>query len=343
MHCCYLPLNTIIMTQKILIGKVISDGEPVSDVAVKLQDRPCYISGEDGTFEYLVPEQGFTIEKIERPGYKLISPALPFTSNASEAPLTILMTRDESFSQRRLRKKAEELHEKALQLEENNKIKEAAQLFIDRSELDPDNVRWQYDTGRYFHYYKGYKVAQSFYNRAIKKAEELYGEKNQWLAMCYEAYGDNYFEWNVYFESGMGDENNTLHFADAKTYYQQAGHFWYTLLGEQSTHVAQIYEKMGKCWKHLENATNAIACYEKAYETYCAVYGENSRQVANTYLGLIAAYFEQKDYDQTMVLLQKLLSVEKALDGETSDIYQKVLHQIDILKRVMAQEADTAR
>ena len=36
------------MAQKILIGKVTSDGEPVSDVAVKIKDRPCYISGRDG-------------------------------------------------------------------------------------------------------------------------------------------------------------------------------------------------------------------------------------------------------------------------------------------------------
>ena len=185
------------MAQKILIGKVTSDGEPVSDVAVKIKDRPCYISGEDGTFEYLVPEQGYTIEKIECPGYKLVSPTLPFTGKGNDTELNILMKRDESFSQRQLRKKAEELYEKALQLEKNRQIKEAAQLSIDRSELDPDNVRWLYETGQFFFNYKGHKVAQSFYNRAIEKAKELYGEKNQWLAICYEAYGDNYFEWNV--------------------------------------------------------------------------------------------------------------------------------------------------
>lgn len=362
--------------QTILIGNVMADGEPVADVAVKFQDRPTYISGPDGKFEYLAPAQGFTIEKIERPGYKLLSPALPFTAHGNESPVTILMKRDEGFSQRRTRKKAEDILETALQFEKSGKIKEAAQLFINRSELDADNVRWLYETGLFFHKYKGYKTAQAFYNRAIKKAEELYGEKNQWLAVCYEAYGDNYFKWNVYFESGMGDENNTLHFADAKTYYQQAGHFWYTLLGEQNNHVAQIYHKMGKCWENLENPTNAMKCYENAmtivnsgvvapevsatihtdmgkclhekgeYEqalghleiacqTDRSLYGENSHKVFSDYLAIVSAQYDSRKLNEAMATLEKLLLCTKALYGEEHDMYQRVLHQIDLLKREM--------
>ena len=155
------------MTQTILIGKVTSDGEPVSDVAVKFKDRPCYISGRDGTFEYLVPEQGFTIEKIEKPGYKLISPALPFTTKGNDPALSILMKQDESFSQRRLRKKGESLIEEMGQCDIERRYGDAADKFIERANLAPDNVRWQHEAGRYLHMHKEYKTAQTLYNRAI--------------------------------------------------------------------------------------------------------------------------------------------------------------------------------
>lgn len=170
------------MAQKILIGKVISDGEPVSDVAVKIKDRPCYISGRDGTFEYLVPEEGFTIEKIERPGYRLVSPALPFTSKGNEPPVAILMKQDESFSQRLLRKKGEALIEEMGQCDYERRYGDAADKFIERANLDPDNVRWQYEAGRYMHMHKDYKTAQALYNRAIKKRRNFMAKRTSgWL------------------------------------------------------------------------------------------------------------------------------------------------------------------
>lgn len=327
------------MAQKILVGKVTSDGEPVSDVAVKIKDRPCYISGRDGTFEYLVPEEGFTIEKIERPGYRLVSPALPFTSKGNEPPVAILMKQDESFSQRLLRKKGEALIEEMGQCDYERRYGDAADKFIERANLDPDNVRWQYEAGRYMHMHKDYKTAQALYNRAIKKAEELYGEKNQWLAYCYEAYGDNYFAWNVYYESGMGDENNTLHFADAKTYYQQAGHFWYTLLGEMNDQVAIIYWKMGHCWKNLENGTNAMACYEKAYNVLRTIHGECSRQVENIYSTMINLHYQQQDYKKAMEVYQKLLPIVKVIEGESSDACKQLLQQMAYLRNELARQA----
>lgn len=329
--------------QTVLIGNVMADGEPVADVAVKFQDRPTYISGPDGKFEYLAPAQGFTIEKIERTGYKLLSPALPFTAHGNESPVTILMKRDENFSQRRLRRKGKTLYEEAFQYEKKGQIKMAAAMFIARADLDLNNVRWQFEAGEFMFKYKDYRNAQAFYNRAIKKAEELYGEKNQWLAICYEAYGDNYFKWNVYFESGMGDENNTLHFADAKTYYQQSGHFWYTLLGEQNDHVALIYWKMGHCWNNLDNGTNALTCYEKAYNVLRSVHGEYSRQVENIYSAIINFHFGRREYDKALEVFQKLLPITKSIEGESSDEYKQLLQQVDYLRNEMARQTDSGQ
>lgn len=329
--------------QTILIGNVMADGEPVADVAVKFQDRPTYISGPDGKFEYLAPAQGFTIEKIERPGYELLSPTLPFTTDGNESPVTILMKRNESPARQRLREKAEAIYEQVLDYEIKDQLKLAASLLTIRADLDPDNVRWQYETGKFLHKYKDYRNAQSYYNRAIKKAEELYGEKNQWLAICYEAYGDNYFKWNVYFESGIGDENNTLHFADAKTYYQQAGHFWYTLLGEQNDHVALIYWKMGHCWNNLDNGTNALTCYEKAYNVLRSVHGEYSRQVENIYSAIINFHFGRREYDKALEVFQKLLPITKSIEGESSDEYKQLLQQVDYLRNELARQTDSGQ
>lgn len=250
------------MTGILGFGETVTrDGQPVADVAIMIKDRPTYISNIDGKFEFAPIDGRFTIEKIEKPGYKIVSPQLPFVAQGETGPIRVVMESDEDDQQRDIREKGRWLYEEALRQEQQRLYGDAADTLIIRADLDPMNVRWQFETGKYMHKYRDYKTAQAFYNRAIKAAEELYGEKNQYLARCYELYGDNYFVWRVW------GEDSVMNYADAKNYYQRGGHFWYSLYGEANNHVARVYFKMAACWFKLENNTNAKACLEKAIET----------------------------------------------------------------------------
>jgi pentatricopeptide repeat protein len=109
------------------------------------------------------------------------------------------------------------------------------------------------------------------------------------------------------------------------------------LLGEQNDHVALIYWKMGHCWKHLRNSSNALTCYEKAYNILRSIHGECSRQVENIYSTIISFYYEQQKYDKALEVFQKLLPITKSIEGESSEEYKQLLQQIAFLKNQLAQ------
>ena len=242
------------------LGKTITNkGMAVADVAIKVKDRPTYFSNLDGKFEFAMTDGVCIIERIEKPGYVLVSPELPCEVKESFGVIEIVMESHEDRMQKELFERGQYLYEEAQRREEKRLYGDAADILIMRADLDPSNVRWQYETGKYMHKYGDYKTAQKFYNRAIKAAE-VYGEKNQLLAHCYELYGDNYCDWR------MWGENSVMNYADAKNYYQRGGHFWYSLYGEANNHVARVYYKMAACWYKLENKTNAKSCLDKAIE-----------------------------------------------------------------------------
>ena len=247
------------------------DREAVPDVAITVAGRPTYFSDKEGRFLFAAGNDGpFTVEKIERKGYEVMSPRLPYTAYGNRDTLKVVMRSQETPTQREVREYGELLYNKAMEQEQQRLYGDAADTLIKRASLDEDNVRWQYEAGQYMHKYGDYRTAQTFYNRAITKAKELYSEKNQYLALCYELYGDNYYVWRVW------GEESVMNYADAKNYYQQAGHYWYTLYGETNEHTASIYYKMAVCWMKLDNETNALKALEKMLEVEKVLYGEFS-------------------------------------------------------------------
>lgn len=315
---------------------VTSDGVGVSDAAVMLKGRPTYITDSAGRFEFAIDSGTYRIERVVRPGYRLVSPPLPYVSTDSVSPVRIVMEQQESSCQRTVREYGASLYRQALECERRQLYGDGADSMIRRADLDTMNVRWQYEAGEYFHKYGDYSTAQKFYNRAIHKARELYGDKNQYLAHCYQLYGDNYMMWRVW------GEDSKLNYADAKTYYQQAGHYWYSLLGESNRHTALIYNKMSHCWLELDNAEAARKCLDKAVGILEGHPDGDARLLAQTYenlvyvyLKLIEGHYAAGRYDACMELLQKSLAIEKQLHGEEGEVYLLLLHQIDLLKEEM--------
>jgi len=211
--------------QPVIKGNVVTqDGHGIPGVAITIKDRPTFASGADGSFDIELTDERFVIEKVEKPGYVLVSPKLPFTSEKGNTRLQIVMKQQP---------------EKTV-------------------ELNEDSIRKFYEAGQQLHNQGNYQAAQIQYNHAIETAKELFGDNNKYLAICYELYGDNYFAWRVWGDSSV------LNYADAKTYYNLSLRCWISVSGENSLDASRLHNKIGNCWWNLENAEEATKKYEQA-------------------------------------------------------------------------------
>ena len=179
-----------------------------------------------------------------------------------------------------------------------------------------------------------YKSAQLTHNNAINKAKALGSDKERFLAICYELYGDNYYFWRVW---GL---ESTLNYADAKTYYVEAARNSIATHGENSPEVIRIYNKIGACWLLLENDENAAKWFKKALTTHKSAIVGNPKLLGltydslfSTYLEIVGYFYSVKDYNNTKFYLEELLCLEELINGDSTDIYVKLRRQLDLLEK----------
>ena len=225
----------------------------------------------------------------------------------------------------------EQLQEKAKQYQQlaisnllNHELTAAAMYTEYRAALDTTNVEWQYDAGVFFQKkLKDHPSAMNYYYRAIKQAKQQYGDTSQWVAKIYEGYGDNYFGWDNHV---WGD----LRYADALRYYIYACATWELVEGENSIHVAECYNKMGKACSHLDNE-NAMPYYQKAKRIADALPEPNlllSSQILDN-IGL--EYMKNEDWEMALDYFnQEHDIVFDKKSGAFIDIQQAVTCLLDL-------------
>lgn len=179
-----------------------------------------------------------------------------------------------------------------------------------------------------------YKAAQLTYNDAISKVKDLGDDKECYLALCYELYGDNYYFWRVW-----GPESS-LNYADAKKYYVEAARIWASAKGENCPEVTRLSNKIGACWFRLENNENAAIWFNKALATKKNIIDGNPKHLALTYANLTFAYldivkyfYSVNDYNNTKCYLEELVALEKLINGNTTEKYRLLQHQLDLLEK----------
>ena len=248
--------------QPSITGMVVTqDGIGIPFVAVTIKDKPTCISNADGSIDIALTDGRFVIEKIEKAGYVLVSPKLPFTSERGNTKLQIVMKKEPEK---------------------------------DGGGQDADIIRAWYEKGEQLHNRGDYQAAQIEYNRAIEKAKEVYGDNNRFLAICSELYGDNYFAWKVW-----GDAS-ALNYADAKTYYNLSLRCWIPLSGENSHDASRLHNKIGACWFNLENDVEATKKYEQALAALQNSGEENPVLLALIYDNMGKVAFDRSDWDNAL-------------------------------------------
>jgi tetratricopeptide (TPR) repeat protein len=184
-----------------------------------------------------------------------------------------------------------------------------------------------------------FKAAQLTYNDAINKAKSLSSDNDHLLALCYELYGDNYYEWRVW---GAG---STLNYADAKKYYVEAARIWYAAKGGNGPEVRRIYNKIGACWYKLENDEDASKWFNDALTVHESTISGSLNHISLTYrvlfviyLDIVNYFYSERDYNITKFYLEELLALEKLINGTLTDIYEKLQHQLELLEKERLQD-----
>lgn len=179
-----------------------------------------------------------------------------------------------------------------------------------------------------------YENAQLTYNNAINKAKALGSDKERFLALCYELYGDNYYFWRVW-----GAESR-LNYGDAKTYYVLAARNCIATHGDNSPELIRIYNKIGACWLLLENNENAAKWFQKALATHKSAIAGNPKHLGltynslfSTYLDIVGYFYSVQDYNNTKFYLEELLCLEELVNGDSTYIYKKLQHQLILLEK----------
>lgn len=190
----------------------------------------------------------------------------------------------------------------------------------DTGKQDADSIRTWYEKGEQLHKQGDYQAAQTEYNRAIEKAKELYGEENEHLAVCYELYGDNYFEWKVWGAS------SGLNYADAKTYYNLSLRCWVSLSGENSHDASRLHNKIGACWLNLENEEEASKKFEQALASIQSSGKENPLLLASIYDNIGKTAFAKSDWGDAL----------KYYNLEYDELYTKHLDTGGLDKKMIA-------
>lgn len=259
--------------QPTIAGKVVTtDGLGIPDVAITIKGRPSFLCRTDGSFDIPLTDERFVIEKIERLGYALVSPTLPYTSEKGNTRLQIVMERAKSAAR-----------------------------------AGEESIRQWYEAGQKLHRGGNYQAAQAEYNRAIEMAKELFGEENKYLAICYELYGDNYFAWRAW------GPDSAMNYADAKTYYSLSLRCWISILGENSQPACRLHNKIGACWRKLENDAEAAKKFEQAMASLKGSGQENPVLLASIYDNMGKMAFDNSEWETAL----------KHFNSELDELYTK--------------------
>lgn len=127
-----------------------------------------------------------------------------------------------------------------------------ARFYVEtRAELDTLIIQWQVEAGRYFtDYTTDYTKALSYYQRALKRSIELFGEQGNRTAAAYNNLGVLY--------------DTKRDYTRAIEYYTKAIDILENTADSLQPDIATSYNNIGVAYDNLKNYPKALECLEKA-------------------------------------------------------------------------------
>ena len=160
----------------------------------------------------------------------------------------------------------------------------AAQYIQTRAELDTTNVEWQVSAGQFLYEYMAkYENAIILFNRALRQTLLQNPEDNH-------AVGARYIDIGLVFAE-KGDYPSSIKF------YQKAIDLIENISGEEKA-LATAYNNIGYSYYLLTDYPKALEYLERGLEIRTKLFGEESKQVAESCNNIGNVYYMQKDYSK---------------------------------------------
>lgn len=159
-----------------------------------------------------------------------------------------------------------------------------ARFYVEtRAELDTMIIQWQVEAGKYFtDYTTDYTKALSYYQRALRRSIELFGEQSNRTAAAYNNLGVLY--------------DTKRDYTRAIEYYTKAIDILENTADSLQSDIATSYNNIGVAYDNLKNYPKALECLEKALAIKQSVNGTSQQTIADTYNNMGAVYVHQGDY-----------------------------------------------
>jgi len=232
----------------------------------------------------------------------------------------------------------------------------AAHYMEMRAQLDTTNIRWQNQAARVIHHYLAdYRLALSYYKRALEQARLQYGEQSeQFMSSCinvgmmYSTLGDyaRALEYDTLalnvgksiltgpssvMASAYSNIGSVYH--HQKQYTEALGYYLKTAeMQEQITgydlELAQTYNNLGVLYRDLGDGAHAMEYAQKGYEIRIKQLGEEHPDIATSYNTIAAIHRLQGDNETALEYYKKALAIRERMLGkwhtETANSYNNL-------------------
>lgn len=174
---------------------------------------------------------------------------------------------------------------------------DSAALYIQRrAALDTLNVDYQLQAGQFVKdILADYPLAQSYFERAYRIAQNIYGEHAPQMATTCHELGA------ICKLRGKTD--------DALKWYQRALTIKEEVRGKDSPAVAETLNDLGETYRALKDLKQAMNYHQRALKIREKAFGGNSLEVAESKNNIAGIHYQNKHYDKAETLFREVQAV----------------------------------
>ena len=162
-----------------------------------------------------------------------------------------------------------------------------------------------------------YELALSYYKSGLKILFEHFDEKHEEVASAYNNIGEAYLLLNE--------------LDKALEYFEKALKVSIELFGDNYPGLVATYLNMGEVYSELSKPEKEKEYYEKGLEICLKNFDEKNISVAGLYINLGMNAADRKDYQESIILLEKAHSIQKGLYPEDHPDIAKSLSKLGLV------------
>jgi len=208
-------------------------------------------------------------------------------------------------------------HDKAFEYQ--SKALAIRERILDTS--DPDLANSYSNIGACYFIKGEYNQALNYFYKALSIQEKTIGLNHPYTAITYN---------NIAFVfQAKGN------YEEAIDYYNKSLNIRINVLGEEHPYTAVVYNNIAGTYLDRDDNINAMKYYTMSFNIIKSKLGDEHPKTASSYGNIAKVYINLKQYDKALEYLIKSYNIRKKVFGEDNIKTQKMLKQIEEIKRIL--------